>query len=245
MPALLNSLIANVGNFLDDIFAFISAPECPGCGQFLENPRLSICPDCEGELIYPGDGPVCLLCRSPVSVKCSCAENYSHDIPQLYYWAPYTDSIRGLIHQFKFGRKAQLGDFLANKSLAKLHSRLLNVEYDVMIPIPMLKRDQKKRTFNQTELLVKVLADNLNDKYDFESLKKIKPTRLQADLGREERWQNIVGAFKVEEPEMVSGKSILLVDDIVTTGATTIEASKALYKSGVKKITVFAVASSH
>lgn len=244
MLKLLSNLINNAGIFLDDIFSFISAPRCPGCDEILENPRLSLCPGCEVGLKYPGDGPVCLLCRSPISIDCHCNEIYEYDIPQLFYWAPYTDIVRSLIHQLKFERQLKLGDYLAGKALGRLHQRLLQTEFDIIIPIPMMKRDEKKRTFNQTELIVKVLAEELGRPYDFEILRKIKHTRLQANLGRDERWLNIKDAFSVIKTGKVDNKSILLVDDIVTTGATTIEASKALYIAGAKQITVFAIATS-
>ncbi len=245
MPRILDSLRTNAGRLLDDVFAFISAPRCPACEEPLEHPRTPLCPNCECKFIYTGDGPVCLLCRKPAELKCDCATGYDFDIPQLYYWATYTDIVRALIHRFKFHRQMKLGEYLTGKALDSLHRRLLSAEFDMIVPIPMLKRDIKTRTFNQTELIAKTLSEKLGRPCEFEILRKIKPTRFQADLGREERWSNIVGAFNIENIGAVKGKSVLLVDDIVTTGATTIEATRVLHKADVKNVTVFAIASSH
>jgi len=242
---MLDNLKTSAGLLLDDVFAFISAPRCPGCERILEHPRMPLCPDCEDKFTYTGDGPVCLLCRAPIGLKCRCGESYPFEIPQLYYWAPYTDIVRSLIHRFKFERQMKLGEYLTGKALDKIHQRLLKASFDMIIPIPMLKRAIKARTFNQTELMASILSEKLGRPCELEILRKVKSTRLQADLGREQRWLNIVGAFNIASPETVKGKSVLLVDDIVTTGATTIEATRVLNNAGAKSITVFAIASSH
>lgn len=245
MSGLISNLLDRANYFLEDIFAFISAPKCPGCGMHLEDPRMALCPPCSTKLFFPGDGPVCMICRSPVGVSCDCSEILHSPVPGLFYWAPYTDVIRALIHQFKFEQQARLGKYLTEKALEKLGGRLLVAEFDSIIPIPMLKRDKKKRTFNQTEMIADNMSRYLDRPVQFDNLKKTKPTRLQADLGRKERWQNVLNAFDVEYPEVINGKTILLVDDIVTTGATCLEASKVLYSARAKKVTVFSIASSH
>ena len=245
MPLQPNKLISKAGYLLDDIFAFICAPRCPGCEAFLENPREQLCPNCDSKLSYTGDGPVCLLCRSPEAVGCACSNEFDFHLPQLYFWTKYTDVIRALIHRFKFEKQMELGVYLTVKALGQLHQRMLSASFDIIIPIPMTASDKRKRTFNQTEIMARTLAKQFGRPYDTTILRKIKPTRLQANLGQQERWQNIKGAFAVDKPEEVAGKAILLIDDIVTTGATSLEASKALFAVGGKSVTVFAIASSH
>jgi competence protein ComFC len=115
----------------------------------------------------------------------------------------------------------------------------------MIIPVPMIKRDKRKRTFNQTELMANIISQKLAIPAEYELLKKIKPTRLQADLGRDDRWRNVRDAFAVVDESRIAGKSIMLVDDIVTTGATCLEASKALYLAKAKSIVVVSLASSH
>ena len=245
MNKLLSNLAEKTRFFLDDVFAFISAPRCPGCGILLENPRLPVCPGCEAKLTFPGDGPVCLICRSPHGVACNCQANRKDMIPDFYYWATYTQVMRELIHRFKFEGQLKLGEYLTSAALTVLIERLASHKFDSIIPIPMLKRDKHKRTFNQTELISEVVSAGLNTPFNPNILRKVKKTKLQANLGRDERWSNIRGAFSIEDSINLSGASCLLVDDIVTTGATSWEAARTLYAGGVAKVTVLALVSSH
>ena len=245
MPGLLNYLSDKTGYLLDELFAFISAPRCPICDSILEDIRSALCPVCDSNLTFIGDGPVCLFCRSPKAIGCGCQDGRKYKIPELYYWSTYTDNIRELIHQFKFDGQLKIGEYLIRKALAALAERIGETGLDLAIPIPMLARDKRKRTYNQTELIADIVARNLGISSGSNALKKVRKTRLQAKLGRDERWGNIKDAFTVESSDNIRGRAILLVDDIVTTGATSWEAAKALYAAGAKSVSVFAIASSH
>jgi competence protein ComFC len=245
MSQTLNKLTEAAGNLLDDVFAFISAPRCPACDDLLDDPRLILCHKCNDALNYPGEGPICMVCRSPEGIACGCSDRHRIPVPRLYYWAPYKDSVRSLIQQFKFDYQLRLGEYLTSQTIERLRERLSQHQFDIIIPVPMIKRDMRKRTFNQTELMANIISQKLTIPADYELLKKIKPTRLQADLGRDERWRNVRGVFAVVDDSRIIGKNIMLVDDIVTTGATCLEASKALYSAKAKSIVVVSLASSH
>jgi len=245
MNKLIKNLTEKANYLLDDLFAFISAPRCPGCGNFLDNPRWPLCPACKSNLNFPGDGPVCLLCRSPQGVKCRCQDRSEYIVPHLYYWSNYTDVIRELIHQFKFENQYKIGQYVTGIAIDVLSDRISAQNFDLIIPVPMLNRDKRKREFNQTELIAAEVARSLDISVDNDVLLKIKSTKLQANLGRDERWQNIKGAFDIVESGKIQGKSCLLVDDIVTTGATCWEAAQVLYSRGAASVTVFALVSNH
>jgi len=245
MPGLLNYLSDKESYLLDELFAFISAPRCPICESPLEDIRLALCPKCGDALTFIGDGPVCLFCRSPKAIGCGCHDKRKYKIPELYYWSSYTDNIRVLIHQFKFDGQLKIGEYLTKKAYIALAERIGEAHFDLAIPIPMLARDKRKRTYNQTELIAEFIAQNLAISSGDDILKKVRKTRLQAKLGRDERWGNIKDAFTVDNSEKIKGRDILLIDDIVTTGATSWEAAKALYKAGADNVSVFAIASSH
>jgi competence protein ComFC len=150
-----------------------------------------------------------------------------------------------LIHRFKFERHIDLGKHLTTTAFDVLSDRINGSEYDSIIPIPMLKRDLRKRSFNQTESIARVISEKLNIALQTNILSKVKRTRLQANLGRDERWSNVKGAFAIGDETDLSNAHCLLVDDIVTTGATCLEAAKALYKAGADKITIFSLVSNH
>lgn len=130
------------------------------------------------------------------------------------------------------------------EALGFLKGRASEFQCDMIVPVPMTVREKAQRGFNQTELIAEGVSHVLGIPAEYSLLKKVRKTELQAKLGREERWLNIVGAFELSDRAHVQGKSILVVDDIVTTGATCLEASRVLLAAGARQITVFALVSS-
>ena len=245
MNKLLNRLIDKTNYCLDEIFAFISAPVCPGCHSYMENPHSPLCDDCQNHLDFSGIGSVCLICKCPEGVDCQCWAEKQFDIPRLYYWGFYTDVIRELIHQFKFDGHHELGYYLTKIAMDVLYDRMQGIKYDYIIPVPMLKKDINNRGFNQTHIIAQEVSGKLSIPAKFDILKKIKKTDLQANLKRDERWTNIADAFAVDDSANLKGRRVLLIDDIVTTGATCCECTKALYSAGAEDVTVFALISNN
>jgi len=159
MKILLSNLFEKANYFTDEIFAFISEPECPGCNSILVDPHLTLCDNCQNNLIFPGDGPVCLICRCPEGVACECQSEKNTYISPLFYWSSYTDVIRDLIHRFKFGGHKELGKYLTIKAFEPLSEKLLKINFDYIVPVPMTKHDKRQRGYNQTELIAET---NLN-----------------------------------------------------------------------------------
>ena len=125
-----------------------------------------------------------------------------------------------LVHRFKFEGQYKLGQYLTEIALDILCERMYELKLDYVIPVPMIKTDKRKRGYNQTELIASVVSKKLGTPLESGLLRKIKKTEMQADLGARQRWENIKDAFAVEDNNILEGKSLLLVDDIVTTGAT-------------------------
>ena len=99
----------------------------------------------------------------------------------------------------------------------------------------MTEKKQKKRKFNQTELLANSISTIINLPV-VTVIEKIKETPAQAGLTRKDRLENLTGAFKVIDKQAVLGKTVLLIDDVLTTGATAESVAKKLKKSGAKKV---------
>lgn len=245
MRSFLQNLSQKVEYFLEDLLAFISVPDCVGCGETLENPRLPLCDNCHNGLkrAFAGKGPVCLICRYPASKKCFCIDDKPLPIPQLFYWGNYNDVVRELIHRFKYEGQYKIGRYLTDIGLDALYKRIYNYKLDYIIPVPMIKSEKIKRGFNQTELIAGVVSQKLSIPVESELLRKIKKTEPQSKLGAKERWLNVKDAFAVDDGVILKGRSLLLVDDIVTTGATSWESTRALYKAGAEKVTVFSLVS--
>ncbi len=125
---------------------------------------------------------------------------------------------------------------------------LKNNEYkkkiDLIIPVPLHKNDLKKRGFNQSVLLGRVIGDYFSIPVEKRVLIKKKLTPFQVNLSKKEREKNIIKAFAVERPEEVKYKNILILDDIFTTGSTVEECAKELIKAQAKNIFVLTLARS-
>jgi competence protein ComFC len=120
----------------------------------------------------------------------------------------------------------------------------LTLEYpvDVMVPVPLHIRRLRERGFNQALLLVKELSKRAGIPYQERVLRKIKDTPVQITLKKRERSKNLKGAFQVQDQEAIKGKTVVLVDDVYTTGATVNECSRALLAAGAKQVAVLTVA---
>lgn len=110
------------------------------------------------------------------------------------------------------------------------------VDIDIIIPIPLHVRRQAERGFNQAEQIARVLGKIINKPVSTRTLIRTKATKQQARLGRAERIKNTQGAFECVKPEVLANKTILLVDDVYTTGSTMQAAAQALLLSKIKKV---------
>ena len=115
-------------------------------------------------------------------------------------------------------------------------------EADVVIPVPLHEKRLRKREFNQSALIAKYLAASQGITVMLDCLVKIRDTMPQVGLSSRERRKNIKGAFAINNRPLISGKDIVLVDDVVTTGATVRECSKVLKKAGARNIYVITLA---
>lgn len=111
------------------------------------------------------------------------------------------------------------------------------------MPVPMYAKKKAIRGYNQAELLAKCLANEIGIiQYKNEILLKILDTKKQSTLNKKERSQNLIGAYKTQNAEILQNKNIILVDDIFTTGSTANECSKMLKQAGANKIGVLTIA---
>ena len=108
--------------------------------------------------------------------------------------------------------------------------------FDYVIPVPMTKKDKKKRGYNQSELICKSLSELYSMNYDNNILVKIIQNKKQHDLDKYDREKNIKNVYAVIDKDKINGKTILIIDDVYTTGATLRECAKELKQNGANKI---------
>lgn len=153
----------------------------------------------------------------------------------------YEKEIKRAICDFKFNGKIEFSEHLA-KCMAQVVKESYDLkDFDFITAVPLSSKGKKVRGYNQSEILARIAAKNLNLLY-VETLSKIKENKKQYTLSKNERKENVKGVYTVLEKTKVLGKQILLCDDIVTTGSTLNECAKMLYLAGAKKICCVTVA---
>ena len=163
-------------------------------------------------------------------------KNSNHNFDRAYSVAKYSGTAKELVYSLKYGRNQYVAKVISDFILRKFDE--INETFDIIIPVPLGQKRLKKRGFNQAELLANSLSKQRNIPLDTTSLIRTKETITQTDMSRENRIKNVKNAFAVVGRDNIKGKKILLIDDIVTTGATTDEISRLLIKKGAKSVIV-------
>ena len=148
-------------------------------------------------------------------------------------WLVFDGPIRKALHTIKYRRNLALGDSLA-RHMAE-YVRTLDWPVEMIVPIPLGRSRMKERGYNQVGLVAKPLAAIHGWHYVPRALVRAKETKTQVGLTAEERRINVSGAFRAN-PARVSGKSVLLMDDVATTGATLASGATALLEAGASSV---------
>ncbi len=155
----------------------------------------------------------------------------------------YLDPVDGLVQAFKFGGRRHLAGTFAEAMATQLAKHPADAAaVDVVVPVPLHPLRLRERGYNQSELLARPLARALGRRMDAGALLRKIDTPHQSRLSREERLENLKGAFAVDFPERVRGRVVLLVDDVSTTGATLEACAAALRRAGAARVMPFTFA---
>ena len=189
---------------------------CPVCGAVIES-NGRFCGECEGKLKqYCGD------------YKVDGAESFT----AAYV---YDNAIKPAIILMKNGTLGNSAYALGNALTDRLKEKGIIDIVDIIVSVPMYPKDRKERGYDQAEEICRVISDRSGVTY-CQALEKHIDTLPQKELNKEERQINLRGAFRVKNPEKISGKRVLLVDDICTTGSTLAELVSVLRKAGAAEI---------
>lgn len=220
--------------------------KCVFCGDELDNSAYhNVCRTCNEKL--PKIISPCLKCGSPLSLDssgvCKTCKTNNYEFTQARSVFSYTDEIVDIIHKLKYKDKPRLSKTLA-LFLVDVYSTW-GIFPDIVTFVPMTKEKEKIRGYNQSELLAKEFAKIVNLPI-MPLCKKKRDTDSQTSLTHKERCANVIDCFSFDNhfKNKVKNKTILIIDDVITTGATTNEISKVLLKHGVKDCYVLSVAHS-
>lgn len=202
-----------------------------------------LCEKCKKSIEFIKDN-FCYLCgdkaQGKITPRATCGKCRQERIyfTQGRSVARYSGTLKEIIHKFKYHQKKYLAKVLGNLMVDYLKDDfwidIKNV--DIIIPIPLHRKRERERGFNQSELLGKNIASYFKIEILSNVLFRTKETRPQFFLRERERKENIKNAFTLKNEEIIKNKNILLIDDIYTTGSTLREASKTIKKAKTKNI---------
>lgn len=227
-----------VTNILDVIFP----PVCARCRRV----GALLCADCLADLV-PVTEPLCIRCgrhndnqlSGPEALPCSVCRQGPALLDQMRAPLLYVEPLSSIIHRYKyegyFALAGPLGDLMA----ARWPS--WTTPPDLIMPIPLHKKRHRHRGYNQSALLAKPLARAAGLAYNEAALRRIRHTVPQVGLGPEQRAENVRDAFAADDEE-VAGKHILLIDDVLTTGATMRSAAETLLNAGASSVSAYCLA---
>ncbi len=197
------------------------------------------------DIIYPYDNK-CIICGVEgflgICSKCKSDIKRVHQQEEIMAYGYYGGVLKKLILNLKYHKS-----FIAGKVLADLLCQIIiekKLSIDCICYVPISKDSLKKRGFNQCSVLAKNISSIL-DIPVIDCLVKVKETKEQKLLGKEERMKNILDAFEIKNKEKLFKKNILLIDDVYTTGATINECKKNIEKCNINKIYLLTIAKSN
>jgi ComF family protein len=233
------------------VFTAFFPSDCRLCSTPLTNiSRLPVCSTCLLAMT-PLQGATCEICGERLSdVSASqnqtcpaCQEMPPHFVKAAAY-AAYDGELRELIHLLKYEQVEPAAGVLGRMLAEAFHKLDLIADSILVVPVPLYRSKRRERGFNQAELIARAALEGgaLGCEMRTDVLERTRPTVSQIGLTRPQRVENLRGAFRVPHLNRVVGRTVLLVDDVLTTGTTASECARILRKAGAEKVWVVTVA---
>ena len=221
---------------------------CPVCDEILEpeETKKGIHSACESKL-YPILGAVCMHCGRPIGDEnhesskeyCyDCIRNGYHVksfITQAKSLYVYKGAIKKSMYRLKYSNKREYGDYFAKRAVEKYAWWIKQAGIDVIVPVPMYKRKQRRRGYNQAEVFASKIAGYAGIKMDANLVCRIRDTAPQKQLTSTQRRNNLKNAFQ-KRKNVVQCGCAMVVDDIYTTGSTAEAVAQQLIKQGIHRV---------
>jgi ComF family protein len=232
--------------FLQTIEDFIIPPICPACRNALTaSDGRSLCPTCTQKILPLDDKvPRCAVCGGPNdTIVACCRECAEHPKPWFRGVSvfPYDGPGGDLVRDFKYNRHTELAPYLGTMMAHAWQQYGAPAKPQIVVPIPLHWTRLISRGFNQSALLAREIASHLGLEYG-ELLRRTRRTGHQARLNATQRLQNLRGGFAVRDARRTTNKTILLIDDVYTTGSTLTAAAEALLSAGAAEVSVLTIA---
>lgn len=212
-------------SFINDFLSLIYPRYCEACTNHLFKHELYLCNYCKLNLPqsnyhrqFESELSKLFIGRVPLQHACS------------FYLYEKGGKIQNLLHAIKYQDQPKLAEYLGEEYGKQLQKDSFFTNIDCVIPIPLHANKLKARGYNQSECFAKGLSEALNKEMKTELLYRVIDTKTQTKKSKYQRWENVDGIFKINDSDSLTNKHVLIVDDVVTTGAT-IEAAWLALKS--------------
>ncbi|MEN8192897.1 MAG: ComF family protein [Bacteroidota bacterium] len=219
-----------------EVLDFFTPRFCTVCNVLLTSNTEFICDSCKNSIEYLNEADI----RNEYQRKFN-FENFVDDYTSLYQFEE-EGSLQKLVHALKYNKKFKIGIYLGKELGYARKDIFRSWDLDFIIPVPLYKLKKVERTFNQSLYIAKGVKSVINIPIENSIVLRKKNTVSQTTLSLEERKQNLNGAFLLRHKKKIESKNILIVDDVITTGATVREIAKILKENGANKIFAISVA---
>ena len=216
---------------------YLDGPVCSACGkELLSHIRGGMCPECEKTSVKLSTD-ICGKCGRVLANEAefcdTCIRNERAFVRARSCYV-YEGAPKKFVYRLKFGGRRYLAAFIAEAMV----DRYLDCDFecDCVVAVPLSAKRKRKRGYNQAELIAEELSSRLKLPLIDGALVKTKENKPQTKLTRREREENVRGVYEVTSPETFKGRRVLVVDDVMTTGATLGEVSRVLYKAKARSV---------
>ena len=224
---------------LADFWSLFFPRPCLACAEPLVAGEQYLCTTCRAELPYT-DYHLLPPAQNPLGRRFWGKLPVAHTLSYLRFLQH--GRVQQLLHQLKYQGQQQVGVALGHLYGAELHATDLRAVFELIVPVPLHRRKLARRGYNQADAFAEGLARALGCPRAAQALRRTEHTASQTRKNRTQRWQNVATVFEVAQPEAIAGRHILLVDDVLTTGATLEACGAALLAAGARAVSIATIA---
>ena len=224
-------------HLLHDLLSLFYPEVCAACGTLLHRNEDTVCLSCRHLLPDTGyelvaDNPVARMFYGRIRFE---------QVTGLYFFSK-KGKVQHLIHELKYKNNRDAGIFLGHELGKRLLDSPLYTNIDVIVPVPLHPKRQRKRGYNQSDLIAKGISEITHWPVNHHNLIRASTTATQTKKSRSARWENVKDIFVLRNPDAFADKHILLIDDVITTGSTIEACAIALSKANAVRVSVAAAA---
>ena len=228
-----------LSRLLYPFFDVLFTPTCCYCNTRLSSGEFYLCHPCWSAIprLRPDD-PLLIESRRKL-----CVDTVFSDVISLFRFEKDRE-LQSILHELKYGGKTRVGLILGRMLGERIREAVLPQEIDACIPVPLHRAKHRERGYNQSELICRGIRDAVGIRDSSSLIRRVRHTVSQTTLSVEERRSNVDGAFAVSRrsPGRIKGKNFLVVDDVITTGATIRECATVLKGAGAAEVIACSVA---